>query len=127
MGSEHDHFDAGYHSANDAAQSELKDLRSKLAASEKLREDLSAIVAEALEPGVFGPFQTIEDPAVSPLVKAECDRVGYGAVIHHVQWLWEQKSKTNGHPGSEHTVAACASVRLGWIKKAKKVLKKASV
>lgn len=83
-------------------------------------ERMDEILAEALEPGVFGDWYNSEDPALKNTNLHDlCKQYGYGAVMHYVEYLW----KTHGpHPGSEHTVAACASVRRDWIKRASAIL-----
>lgn len=99
---------------NDAAGGE--DVLALIEAAKEMRD----VIEEAMEPGVFGEWRTQEDPALkdSPLLSL-CQQFGFGAVIHHVEWLW----KTHGsHPGSEHSVAACASVRRSWLKRAEAAL-----
>lgn len=92
----------------------------------KVVANLKSVIEEALEPGVFGEWTPCLDPALTNSGLDElCKNRGYGAVIHHVEALWKLRAEKTGFPGSEHSVAACASVRREWIAKAKTALKEA--
>lgn len=93
-------------------------MRQTEADNARLREALE----EALEPGVFGEWSRCPDPRIDDSLRKLCELHGYGAVMHHVEWLWSERSRLMGLDGSEHTVAACASVRRSWIKKARQAL-----
>lgn len=86
-------------------------------------EEAVRLLEEAIEPGMFGPWVATEDPALANAGLYElCEERGYGAVIHHIEYLWKMKAEKIGLPGSEHSVAACASVRRAWIKEARAAL-----
>jgi len=89
----------------------------------QLREavrSLSSVLDEALSPGVFGPWDAVDDPSLhgSGLLEL-CRQRGFGAVMHYVEYLWSKETK---YPGSEHTCSACASVRRAWIKSAQEAM-----
>lgn len=89
---------------------------------EKENKKLKALIEEALHPGVFGYQDKNFDYLVGATnIENICKQCGYGAVMSHVQHLWQQKS---GYDGSEHTVAACALVRREWCEKASKLISK---
>ena len=69
-------------------------------------EALVVAATEVQEPGVFGEFHLVRDPAFGEDVEFLCEQFGYGALMSHVMYLWSLKDP-NGH----HTVAAVASVR----------------
>lgn len=84
---------------------------------------LESIIRDALDPGVFGRGYDRggEDPWLRDSnLLALCQRVGFGAVLHHVAALWRLHGP---HPGSEHTTAACGAVRKKWIEDAETALR----
>lgn len=94
----------------------------ELAALRAERDGLREVVKVALDPGVFGPWGSVEDPRlVNTNLLQLCKDNGFGAVMHYVEYLW---SKHGSIPGSEHTCAACASVRREWIEAARAALAK---
>lgn len=91
---------------------------------DQLIRKLRAVIKEAMRPGVFGDFGTVSDPSLERTnIERMCERHGYGAMMAHIQHLWSKRSESLGYPGSEHTVAACASVRRRWLEDAAAVLK----
>lgn len=80
-------------------------------------EDAKSIIAEAIDPGVFGPQFSFQDPLFDNSLKTLCEKKGYGAVLHHVAWLWRQ-----AYPSSAHTVAASVIVRRRFIERAEAFL-----
>lgn len=92
--------------------------------SRATEKQLRELLAEALEPGVFG-YQDrsgIRDEGLDPIVTTLCERHGYGAVMDSASRMWAEKCAKD-FPGSNHTVAACASVRQDWCKRAAAALK----
>lgn len=70
-------------------------------------EALRVVCDEMLEPGVFAEQDEIPDPALrDSSLQDLCERMGYGAVFHHVAALWAQK-----HPDSAHTTGPCVAVK----------------
>ena len=95
-------------------------LERELAEAQTAGRVLAAVVDDALSPGVFGPWHTTDDPALHKDGLLDlCRTRGFGAVMHYVEYLW---SKETQWPGSEHTCAACASVRRDWIKSAQEAM-----
>lgn len=90
---------------------------------------LREIIADALDPGVFGePFGMLspEDIDTDPIGRSRilvdvlgpiCEHYGYGAVMQMASSLWEWRQ-----PGAAITTAACSSVRRSWIERAKAAL-----
>lgn len=111
----------GLHDRIDALTDERDDLRSnlnttvsRLSASLAENVRLREVVEEFVEPGVFGPWHEVEDPRLKHSeIEVLCEDNGYGAVLHHVAWMWAR-----AHPDSAHTVAACVAVRRKMIEKA---------
>jgi len=91
-----------------------------LARADRAEERVAAMEAalrEVIEPGVFGPWSEVLDPLVPDSVRDLCEQIGYGAVLHHVAFLWQSK-----HCDSAHTVAGCVGTRRAMIAKIKEVL-----
>jgi hypothetical protein len=109
----------------DAYIQQQRERDAQLAASEQRVRDLEAVIEEALSPGVFGPWSHCHDAMIPDCVRLACDEIGYGAVMHHVEHLWSKRAEAMGIPGSEHTCAACASVRRQWIERARTALGRA--
>ena len=98
----------------------LRNAAPALIALAEWAERAKAEIEYALHPGVFGPYKTTDDPQFADGKLLEmCKRCGFGAVMHTVQHLW----KIHGpHRGAEHTCAAAADVRDGWIDRTQKLL-----
>lgn len=95
-------------------------------------DSLRDLINEALEPGVFGSQPAarldpwIEGSDNGKVLRNMCEVYGYGAVLHHVAALWRQWAIDNRLEGSEHTIAACRTVRESWIRRAKKAMQEGS-
>lgn len=113
-------FDRESVEANAALIAALRNAAPALIAMAEWANAAKKEIEYALEPGVFGPHTTCDDPQFSDGRLLEmCKRCGFGAVMHTVEHLW----RTHGpHPGAEHTCAAAADVRRGWIDRADRLL-----